>query len=90
VLAILTDSYAQAKNRMIERRDALDRIAAALLERETLGESELKLLVEGRELPPLSQTTTEELAPSGAQPRGGKVKAPLRDRTIPDPEPIPG
>jgi cell division protease FtsH len=90
VLAILTDSYAQAKHRMIERRDALDRFAAALLERETLGESELELLVEGRELPPLSQTTTEELAPSAAQQRGGKVKAPLRDRTIPDPEPIPG
>ena len=40
----------------------LDRIANALLERETLGQEELKLLVEGRALPPLPQPDAEEVS----------------------------
>src|SRR5262245_7075154 len=52
---ILTERYARAKQILIDRRDALDRIAHALLERETLEESDLRLLLEGRELPALPE-----------------------------------
>ena len=90
VKTILMDACVQAKDRLIERRDALDRIAQALLERETLGESELNLLIEGEELPPLPQPASEPVAQADAAQQGGQVKAPYRDGTIPDPEPIPG
>ncbi|MCZ6569450.1 MAG: ATP-dependent zinc metalloprotease FtsH [Deltaproteobacteria bacterium] len=91
VLAILGDSYALAKDRIVEKRDALDRIAEALLERETLGLSDLKLLLEGRELPPLPQPEAAlPAAQTGSEPEGGEEKTPLRERPIPDPEPIPG
>jgi cell division protease FtsH len=55
VRAILTERYARAKQILIERRDVLDRFAHALLERETLEESDLRLLLEGRELPALPE-----------------------------------
>ncbi len=90
VLKLLAESYARAKDRIIDKRDVLDRIAEALLERETLGASDLKLLLEGRELPPLPLPETVPVAQTGSEPEGGKVKTPLPERPIPDPEPIPG
>jgi len=42
-----------AKEILSNNRDVLERIARALIEREVLDASEIKLLVEGRELPPV-------------------------------------
>jgi cell division protease FtsH len=47
----VTTGYESAKKLIVENRDALVRIAEALLEREVLDATELKLLLEGKPLP---------------------------------------
>ena len=87
VHVFLADAYGRAKQVLTERRDVLDRIAEALLERETLGQEELKLLLEDRELPPLPQPDAEEVSavrPPVEEGDGSPV-APFGGR----PEPIP-
>jgi cell division protease FtsH len=91
VYSILTERYARAKQILIERRDALDRIAHALLERETLEESDLRLLLEGRELPALPEP--QRGAPgvparAVSEPEGTRRR--FGDKPVPDPEPVPG
>jgi cell division protease FtsH len=88
VLVLLNDAYERAKNHVLEHRDAIDRIAAVLLERETLGEPELKLLIEGRELPPVWESSGEPAKPESGK-KDATAKAPLGDRSIPDPDPEP-
>jgi cell division protease FtsH len=87
VAEILQSSYERARRHLSERRDALDRIAVALLERETLGEQELALLLEGRELPPLPLPEPKPVPSVRKAP--GRVAAPFGDDRIPDPEPLP-
>ena len=62
------------------------------LERETLGEEELKLLMADRELPPLPEPPAETPEPSAGKPdeREKEADAPFGERSIPDPEPMPG
>ncbi|MCA1828484.1 MAG: ATP-dependent zinc metalloprotease FtsH [Myxococcales bacterium] len=50
VRQIVTTQYARAKQLLIEHRDALDRIAAALLEWETLDGEEVEVLIRGGQL----------------------------------------
>jgi cell division protease FtsH len=89
VYSILTERYARAKQMLIDRRDALDRIAHALLERETLEESDLKLLLEGRELPALPEPARGSPTPTRAsEPEGPRRR--FGDKPVPDPEPVPG
>ena len=91
VHAILTERYAHAKQILIERRDSLDRIAHALLERETLEESDLRLLLEGRELPALpepSRGTPGVPARATTDPEGSRRR--FGEKPVPDPEPVPG
>jgi len=52
VKRILTNAFADAKRILTERRPALDLLAAALLERETLDRDEVELVVAGKTLPP--------------------------------------
>ncbi len=90
--SLLTDAYAFAKTQLIGHRDALDRIAEALLERETLGEPEIQLLLQGTPLPPLPEPETlEKPAVGAALSAGEKEEKPsgFPDKPIPDPEPIP-
>ncbi|NQU44545.1 ATP-dependent zinc metalloprotease FtsH, partial [bacterium] len=49
----LSAAYEEAKGLVDTHRDALDRIAQALLDRESIDGHELDLLIEGEELPPL-------------------------------------
>jgi cell division protease FtsH len=69
--------YERAKNILSSNREALTRIAEALLEREVLDASEVKLLIEGKTLPerikpdlpkPSAPDTTEVLKPHAAPP----------------------
>ncbi|MBT8337208.1 MAG: ATP-dependent zinc metalloprotease FtsH [Gemmatimonadetes bacterium] len=53
VKRILDESHDRARVVLEEHDDLLERIALALLERETLGAAEIALLDEGRALPPL-------------------------------------
>src|SRR5437762_135703 len=64
VKRILGDAYERAKAVLLERRDALDRLAAALLERETLDREEVEMVVAGKPLPPVPPPPPAPAAPS--------------------------
>ncbi|MGC2695599.1 MAG: ATP-dependent zinc metalloprotease FtsH [Candidatus Angelobacter sp.] len=51
VRRLVNTGYEKAKNLILENRDALVRIALALLEREVLDANELKMILEGQQLP---------------------------------------
>ncbi|HPG28407.1 MAG TPA: hypothetical protein PLW10_22435, partial [Myxococcota bacterium] len=92
VSSILTAKYDEARQLLLDHRDALDRIAEALLERETLEGPQLEVLMPGEALPALRPSGPAR--PSGIQAkpsRSGDVED--GDRAggqIPDPEPMPG
>ncbi|HSU92834.1 MAG TPA: ATP-dependent zinc metalloprotease FtsH [Gemmatimonadaceae bacterium] len=52
VTRLLNESYGRAKQTLIDNRDLLERMAEALLERETLTAEDAELLVRGQALPP--------------------------------------
>ncbi len=70
VKRILTNAFAEATRILSERRTALDRLAAALLERETLDRDEVELVVAGKSLPPQAR----------AVPLGGEAPAKEKDK----------
>jgi cell division protease FtsH len=53
VKKMVSAGYAKAKGILSENRETLIRIAKALIEREVLDATEIKLLVEGQDLPPI-------------------------------------
>jgi cell division protease FtsH len=53
VRKLVGEGYTTAKNILTENKEVLGRIAGALLVREVLDANEIKLLVDGKELPPL-------------------------------------
>src|SRR3989475_4475616 len=87
VKRILGDAYERAKTVLLERRDALDRLAAALLERETLDREEVELVVAGKPLPPVPPPPAAPAAP----PAGGttRAKTPARGPVLGSPPPEP-
>jgi cell division protease FtsH len=64
VKRILGDAYERAKTVLLDRRDALDRLAANLLERETLDREEVEMVVAGKPLPPVPPPPPAPAAPS--------------------------
>ncbi|HMA02979.1 MAG: ATP-dependent metallopeptidase FtsH/Yme1/Tma family protein, partial [Gemmatimonas sp.] len=58
VTRLLNDSYGRAKQTLIDNRDLLERMAEALLERETLTAEDAELLVRGQVLPPRKTGST--------------------------------
>src|SRR6266513_1031149 len=64
VKRILGDAYERAKTVLLEHRDALDRLAAALLERETLDREVVEMVVAGKPLPPLPPPPAAPPAPT--------------------------
>jgi cell division protease FtsH len=91
IATLLTNSYDQARAKLTEHRDALERIAQALLERETLGDEELQLLLAGEPLPPLvlSEPTRKTTKPAEDD-AADEAPTPIGGKGIPDPEPIAG
>ena len=71
VKRILTNAFSDATRILSERRVALDWLAAALLERETLDRDEVELVVAGKKLPPQER----------AVPLGGE--APVKEKDKP-------
>src|SRR5260370_17850462 len=53
VRKMVSAGYSTAKSILSENRETLIKIAKALIEREVLDASEVKMLVEGQELPPI-------------------------------------
>jgi len=88
VTQLLNGLYEEARQLLVDHRKELDRIADALLERETLEGSDLALLMAGEPLPPLASALDEP---------GERPRAPLADDRpgdvsggkLPDPEPMP-
>jgi cell division protease FtsH len=90
VARILKEQYETAIEMLREKRELLERITLALLERETLDASDLKLLMDGKPLPPLPSPVVAE--PSSPPERAGKQpkKGPFPGDKLPEPEPVPG
>jgi cell division protease FtsH len=89
IAGILKERYEEALDMLGEHRDLLERITDALLERETLDGAELKLLMEGKLLPPLPSPVIPE--PSPPPERAEKEpKESFPGDKLPEPEPIPG
>jgi cell division protease FtsH len=91
VKRLLTRLYAEARDLLAGSRLMLDRIAEALLERETLETSDLKRLLEGSALPPLPPPPALHAGPAEVRPARASGEAPARaGGKLPDPEPMPG
>jgi cell division protease FtsH len=77
VRRLIDEAYQSAHAIVETHADAMHRIAAALLERETIDAEEVKMLIEGKELPPLRSilaspsdtggSTQQVLKPEGAR-----------------------
>jgi cell division protease FtsH len=81
VKRMLDEAYGRAREIIIDHRDLLERIAAALLERETIDTEDLHLLVKGLPLPPVPPSPTAASAPApaprpAAQPVSGILGTP--------------
>src|SRR5260221_2317580 len=71
VKRILTNAFSDATRILTERRPALDRVAAALLERETLDRDEVELVVAAKNPAP----------PARAEALSGLAADPVKDKT---------
>jgi cell division protease FtsH len=80
VTRLLNESYGRAKQTLIDNRDLLERMAEALLERETLTAEDAEMLVRGVALPPrktsVPAATPVPVAP-GLVPQPKPAKPPL-------------
>jgi cell division protease FtsH len=84
---ILGDAYRKATEILTANRDTLDRVAAALLERETLDREEVDLVVAGKPLPPQAPPVTP--APRGPGPAKDRAPAPGLGPVLGNPPPEP-
>ena len=87
VMAMLTSLYDEAYQLLSDNRATLDRIAEALLERETLDTGELDLLLQSKPLPPMLLSVAESPPVESAD---TAKPASFSGDAIPDPEPVPG
>jgi cell division protease FtsH len=85
VRRLLGEAYEHARQILAKRRDILDRLADALLERETLDRSDVELVIAGKPLPPVAPPAS---APLPAEPRKPAVQA-LRGPVLGNPPPEP-
>jgi cell division protease FtsH len=85
VAVMLTDKYAEARKILLDNRATLDRIAEALLERETLDTADLDQILRGVALQPM-RPTTEAV---GSDPTESERSENLPGGKLPDPEPFP-
>ena len=91
VSLLLRECYDEARRVLLDQRDVLDRIADALLERETLEGADLKLILAGQPLPPLPPASAP--APSSSPPTSRRRPERAKDfpgEKLPDPEPVAG
>jgi len=87
VRSIIDDCYARAREIVLSHKDALDRIANALLEREVLDGEEIGLLIKGEKLPPRErpqppETEKKEMSTDAAA-TGKPMPVPGAERLMP-------
>ena len=81
VKGFLDEAHDRARTVIEQHRELLERIAQALLDRETLDREEIELIGRGEELPPLETVAPEPLGAEADVPRArasGDAKIPLR------------
>lgn len=78
IRATIDHCYQQAHDILVRERDKLERIAQALLDKETLNAKEIKALVEGRELP-VKEEASEEGPDASDQEGSGKSEQEAQD-----------
>jgi cell division protease FtsH len=69
VRRLIDEAYQSARTIIDANRDPMHRIAAALLERETIDADEVKMLIEGKELPPMRSVLASPSDGSGGTPQ---------------------
>ncbi|MFQ5689920.1 MAG: ATP-dependent zinc metalloprotease FtsH [Gemmatimonadota bacterium] len=79
VKRILDEAYEVTREVLQKNRDLLERVAQALLERETLDADDIKLLEEGKALPPLPPVQEPIAPPAAAK---GEVEAVVPQRPL--------
>src|SRR5205809_471504 len=86
---MLGAAYERARDILLEHRAVLDRLAAALLERETLDREEVELVVAGKPLPPVPPAGSAGAPPKASAPVVAPAPPPAPGRVlgIPPPEP---
>jgi cell division protease FtsH len=79
VKRLVDEAYSRASSILSEHRDLLDRIAQALLDRETIDREDLDRLVKNQPLPPRSLPIEPAVAPSNtaAKPGATPARAPI-------------
>ncbi|MFP3948499.1 MAG: ATP-dependent zinc metalloprotease FtsH [Gemmatimonadota bacterium] len=77
VKGILDEAHDRARTILTENEDLLEKIARALLERETLDRDEVELLSDGKELPPMEPPPEE---PPGAE----EIREKVEEGELPD------
>jgi cell division protease FtsH len=88
VRRLIDEAYQSAHSILDAHKDAMHRIAAALLERETIDADEVKMLIEGKELPPMRSVLA---SPSDSGGSGGQtiLKPDTRGGGYPEGSPSP-
>jgi cell division protease FtsH len=91
VRAIITEQFKRARKILLENKPALDRIALALLERETLDGEQVDQLVKGHTLAPPSKPTppAAPVEPKRAEEKKSKILDALGGLGTPLPRPEP-
>jgi len=69
VRRLIDDAYQSAFTILDTHKDAMHRMAAALLERETIDAEEVRLLIEGKELPPVRSSLASPSDGNGGTPQ---------------------
>jgi cell division protease FtsH len=87
VKRLLSEAYEKARHIITENREALDRLAQALLKRETLDRDEVELVIAGKPLPPIVPPAPPKPADTG--PRGKSDAQPVRGPVLGNPPPEP-
>jgi len=72
VRRLVDEGYGRAKSLLSDSRDVLTRIANALLEREVLDANEIKMIVEGKELPPIKLPSKDDGVQQVLKPEPGR------------------
>ena len=81
VKRLIDEAHQYATNILKEKRDVLDRVSEALMERETLDDREFLMLVEGKPLPPIEHVVPPQ------PPKLGKTLKPERPKAPPITQP---
>jgi cell division protease FtsH len=72
VRRLVDEGYNRAKSLLSDSREVLTQIANALLEREVLDANEIKMIVDGKELPPVKMPSKDEAVQQVLKPEPGR------------------